>query len=230
MSVQVQDMFTTIAPSYDRVNTVLSLGAHHFWRRTAVRLSGVGPGDAVLDCATGTGDLALAMKRRVGPGGRVVGADFSPGMLARAPFKAAQAGLDVAFQQADVLALPFAAASFDAASIAFGIRNVDDPAAGLREMARVVRRGGSVTVLEFGQPDGAVFSRLYRFYSRYVMPLVGGVLSGDFAAYRYLPRTAAEFPAGARFIELMVSTGAFESVAAHKLWGGIAFVYVGRVR
>lgn len=222
-------MFASIARRYDAANEVLSLGVHRGWRRAAVRLSAAGEGDRVLDCATGTGDLALAFKRAVGDRGLVVGTDFCAEMLAPAPAKARKAGLDVRFEVADALALPFAPGSFDIASIGFGIRNVDDPLACLREMARVVRPGGRVVVLEFGQPAGA-FGALFRLYSRSVMPVVGGALTGNRAAYEYLPRTAAAFPAGERFLALMDQAGAFSTRAAHALLAGTAYVYVGRVR
>ncbi|HEX9602680.1 MAG TPA: ubiquinone/menaquinone biosynthesis methyltransferase, partial [Myxococcales bacterium] len=172
MSEQVREMFASIARRYDAANEVLSLGVHRAWRRAAVRLSGVLPGDRVLDCATGTGDLALAFKRAVGPSGEVVGTDFCAEMLASAPAKAQRAGLPVRFEVADALSLPYADASFDVASIGFGIRNVDDPVRCLREMARVVRPGGRVVVLEFGQPRGP-FGALFRVYSRQVMPALG---------------------------------------------------------
>jgi demethylmenaquinone methyltransferase/2-methoxy-6-polyprenyl-1,4-benzoquinol methylase len=228
MSAEVREMFASIAPRYDAANEVLSLGAHRSWRRSAVRLSGARPGDRVLDCATGTGDLALEMKRAVGPSGAVVGTDFCAEMLVSAPAKAASEGLDVRFEVADALALPFPDASFDVASIAFGIRNVDDPVRCLREMARVVRLGGRVVVLEFGQPRGA-FGALFRAYSRIVMPAVGGMLTGNRAAYEYLPRTAAAFPAGDRFLALMDDAGSFGQRAAHPLWAATTYVYVGVV-
>ena len=154
MSTEVRQMFSSIATRYDVTNEVLSFGIHRLWRRSAVRLSGAREGNAVLDCATGTGDLALAFKRKVGASGRVMGTDFCKEMLDNAPAKAAREGLQVEFQVADAMALPFADASFDVASIAFGIRNVDDPVKCLKEMARVVRPGGRVVVLEFGQPTG----------------------------------------------------------------------------
>lgn len=228
MSAEVQKMFASIAPKYDAANTVLSLGIHRLWRRAAVRLSGAAPGQKVLDCATGTGDLALAFKRAVGPSGAVTGTDFCAEMLAPAPAKARAAGLEVAFQVADALALPFADGAFDVSSIAFGIRNVDDPVRCLREMARVVRPGGRVVVLEFGQPRG-LFGALFRFYSRAVMPAVGGLLTGNRAAYEYLPRTAAAFPAGERFLGLMEEAGVFSARAATPLLSGLAYVYVGTV-
>jgi demethylmenaquinone methyltransferase/2-methoxy-6-polyprenyl-1,4-benzoquinol methylase len=228
MSTQVQQMFSSIAPRYDAANDALSFGVHRRWRKTAVRLSQAAPGQAVLDCATGTGDLALAFKRAVGSTGRVVGTDFCAEMLALAPEKARRAGLEVDFQVADVLALPFPDRSFDVSSISFGIRNVDDPARCLRELARVVKPGGRVVVLEFGQPDGA-FGALYRFYGRQIMPRVGGLLTGHREAYEYLPRTAAAFPAGNRFLELMAGTGAFRERTAAPLMFGIAYVYSGVV-
>jgi len=229
LSEQVREMFASIARRYDAANEVLSLGVHRGWRRAAVRLSGALPGDRVLDCATGTGDLALSFKRAVGLTGEVVGTDFCAEMLDRAPAKARRAGLDVRFEVADALALPFPDRSFDVASIGFGIRNVDDPVRCLREMARVVRPRGRVVVLEFGQPAGP-FGALFRVYSRRIMPRIGGLLTGNRAAYEYLPRTAAAFPAGERFLALMDEAGAFTERVAHPLLAGTAYVYVGTVR
>ncbi|MFZ5467905.1 MAG: bifunctional demethylmenaquinone methyltransferase/2-methoxy-6-polyprenyl-1,4-benzoquinol methylase UbiE [Myxococcota bacterium] len=228
MSTQVREMFSAIALRYDATNDVLSLGMHRLWRREAVRRSGVTPGAAVLDCATGTGDLALAFKRAVGPSGRVVGTDFCAKMLDAAPPKAERAGLEIEFRVADALALPFPDASFDVASISFGIRNVDDPARCLRELARVVRPGGRVVVLEFGQPTG-LFGAFFRLYARWFMPLLGGWLTGHRHAYEYLPRTAAAFPAGSHFLRLMERTGRFSAQRAHPLLFGTAYVYVGTV-
>lgn len=229
MSTEVRQMFSSIATRYDVTNEVLSFGIHRLWRRVAVRRSGAKEGDRVLDCASGTGDLALVFKRKVGTSGRVVGTDFCPEMLENAPAKAAQAGLEVEFQVADAMALPFADDSFDVASISFGIRNVDDPVKCLKEMARVVRPGGRVVVLEFGQPNG-FFGALFRFYSKTVMPAVGGLLTGNRAAYEYLPRTSAAFPAGERFLDLMDQSGAYAERSAHPLTFGTAYVYVGTVR
>jgi len=147
-------------------------------------------------------------------------------MLRAAPAKAGRAGLLVHFAIADAMALPFPGSRFDVASIAFGIRNVDDPVRCLREMARVVKPGGSVIVLEFGQPKGP-FGALFRVYSRGVMPVVGGLLTGNRAAYEYLPRTAASFPAGAQFLDLMRRARVFSSVEGHPLTFGTAFVYRG---
>ena len=226
MSAEVRDMFASIAPRYDAANELLSLGVHKGWRRAAVRLSQAAPGQSVLDCATGTGDLALEFKRTVGAAGEVIGTDFCAEMLQAAPGKAARSGLAVEFAVADALALPYADARFDVASIAFGIRNVDDPLRCLRELARVVKPGGRVVILEFGQPTGA-FGAIFRLYSKGVMPLVGGLLTGNRAAYQYLPRTAAQFPAGEKFLALMREAGVFSSVSAQPLLFGTAFVYLG---
>ncbi|HLL06101.1 MAG TPA: bifunctional demethylmenaquinone methyltransferase/2-methoxy-6-polyprenyl-1,4-benzoquinol methylase UbiE [Myxococcaceae bacterium] len=229
MSTEVRQMFSSIATRYDVTNEVLSFGIHRLWRRAAVRYSGAKEGDSVLDCATGTGDLALVFKRKVGGSGRVVGTDFCPEMLQSAPAKAQKEGLQVEFQVADAMALPFADATFDVASIAFGIRNVDDPVKCLKEMARVVKPGGRVVVLEFGQPTGA-FGGLFRFYSKTIMPAIGGLLTGNRAAYEYLPRTAAAFPAGERFLQLMEQAGAYRERVANPMTFGTSYVYVGTVR
>ncbi len=224
----VERMFSGISHRYDLANEVLSLGLHRLWRRAAVRHSGVAEGARVLDCASGTGDLALAFKRAVKARGVVAGTDFCAPMLEGATAKAARAGLDVRFSVADALDLPQPAASFDVAAMAFGIRNVTDPVRCLRELSRVVRPGGRVVVLEFGQPRG-LFGALYRFYGRHVMPRVGGWLTGQPQAYEYLPRTAAAFPAGDAFLALMKSAGGFRSCQAHPLTFGVAYVYVGVV-
>ena len=220
-------MFASIANRYDHGNQVLSMGLHHRWRKAAVKLSGATPGSRVLDCATGTGDLAFEFQRAVGRGGQVIGIDFCAEMLEVARAKAEQGGFPTRFEEADALRLPYADASFDVASIAFGIRNVDEPALGVKEMARVVRPGGSVVVLEFGQPGGPLFGPLYRFYSANMIPLIGGWLTGKRYAYEYLNRTSSEFPCGRAFVALMENTERFSKVEAGSLTGGIAYVYVG---
>lgn len=229
MSEKVRSMFADIAGDYDRINSVLSFGIHHLWRKKAVKASGAQEGHSVLDCATGTGDLAIAFKKAVGASGKVLGTDFCAPMIEPAPEKARKAGLHIDFEVADAMDLPYADNAFDIASIAFGIRNVDEPVVALKEMARVVKPGGRVVVLEFGQPNG-LLAGPYNFYSQRVMPAVGGWLSGNKEAYTYLPRTSAEFPAGDKFLALMQQAGAFQHTEAHKLSGGIAYVYVGIVQ
>jgi demethylmenaquinone methyltransferase/2-methoxy-6-polyprenyl-1,4-benzoquinol methylase len=221
----VRAMFSRIAPRYDLANTLLSFGRHHLWRRELVRRSGAGTDAAVLDCATGTGDLAFEFKRAVGPAGTVAAVDFSQEMLDVARTKALDQGLVVDFLPADASRLPFPDGRFDVAAIAFGIRNVRDPGSVLKELARVVRRGGSVMVLEFGRPEGALRGPLFRFYASTVMPAVGGWVTGDREAYRYLDRTAAAFPYGKAFVQRLRETDSFDRVEAFSLSGGVAWIY-----
>ncbi|NIT57962.1 MAG: bifunctional demethylmenaquinone methyltransferase/2-methoxy-6-polyprenyl-1,4-benzoquinol methylase UbiE [Aliifodinibius sp.] len=228
MSEKVRKMFADIADDYDRVNTILSFGIHHIWRDRTVSLSGAKTGDRVLDCATGTGDLALEFKEAVGDEGYVLGTDFCAEMIEHAPAKAEDNNLVVDFEVADAMDLPYEDNIFDISSIAFGIRNVDDPVQALKEMARVVVPGGKVVVLEFGQPKG-LLKYPYELYSQYIMPTLGGWISGNREAYTYLPRTSAEFPAGNDFIALMEKAGSFSSQFFEKLTGGIAYIYVGTV-
>jgi demethylmenaquinone methyltransferase / 2-methoxy-6-polyprenyl-1,4-benzoquinol methylase len=229
MSNQVRQMFSEIAPRYDRANTVLSLGMHHLWRRRAVLESGVKKGDSILDCATGTGDLAFEFKKRTGPEGRVVGSDFCSEMLVHAKEKVRARGIDIEWDVQDAMKLTYPAGTFDVASIAFGIRNVDDPVQALWSMARVVRPGGRVVVLEFGTP-GRLTKPFFSLYSRFVIPLFGGMITGRKNAYKYLTRTSAAFPTGDAFLALMERTGAFSSHRTIPLTGGISYLYIGVVR
>jgi len=217
---RIRSMFASISARYDRANTVLSVGVHHRWRRQAVRWSGVGAGDAVLDCATGTGDLAIAFRKA---GTRVVATDFVPEMLSIARTKSP----DIELRIADVTALPYDDDAFDVASIAFGIRNVADPARGIAEMARVVRPGGRVMVLELGSPPNALFRALYNTYRRHALPRIGGVLTGQRGAYEYLESSSADFPCGEAFVQMMRGSGRFANVEFRALTFGIAYLYRG---
>jgi demethylmenaquinone methyltransferase / 2-methoxy-6-polyprenyl-1,4-benzoquinol methylase len=221
-------MFAAISPRYDRANQWLSLGAHQHWRQAVVGRASLPPDAQVLDCATGTGDLALEWARALGPSGQVLGVDFCAPMLSEARRKVPSGRVWPVFLQADALALPFGEGVFDGASMAFGIRNVDDPLTCLRELARVVRPGGQVLVLEFGQPRGA-FGAFYRLYSRTLLPTLGGLITGQRSAYEYLPRTAQAFPSGQAFLDLMAKSGALSEPQATPLSGGIAFLYRGIV-
>jgi demethylmenaquinone methyltransferase / 2-methoxy-6-polyprenyl-1,4-benzoquinol methylase len=230
-ALAVRSMFGAIASGYDRTNSVLSGGIHHLWRRTAVRLLRAAPDAEVLDCCCGTGDLSFAIAKSLGAGGRVVGTDFTPEMVELAQAKATLRGDGApTFEVADAMSLPFDDDSFDAATVSFGIRNVVDPVAGLRDMARCVRPGGRVLVLEFGQPDGLVMGPLFRFYSRWLMPRIGGLLTGNREAYEYLPRTSAAFPAGAEFVSQVLEKAGLELEVARPMTRGIAWIYVGVVR
>jgi demethylmenaquinone methyltransferase/2-methoxy-6-polyprenyl-1,4-benzoquinol methylase len=218
---RIREMFRSISGRYDRANTVLSAGVHHLWRRRAVRWSGAKPGDAVLDCATGTGDLAVAFSKRVSPRGRVVGTDFVPEMIELAKRKAPS----IEFEVADVMALPYTDATFDIASIAFGIRNVEEPRRGIAELARVVKPGGRVIVLEFGTPHNRPFRGVYNWYRRAILPRLGGLVTGEREAYNYLDQSTARFPYGLDFVAMMQAAATFSSVEYVPLTGGIAYLY-----
>lgn len=226
----IRSMFAKVAGRYDQANQVLSFGVHHLWRKKLVRLSKAGAGARILDCATGTGDLAIEFKKAVGPSGEVIGTDFCAEMLAPAPAKARDQGLEIRFEQADVTKLPFEDGVFDVVSISFGIRNVENPALGLAEMARVLKPGGRLMVLEFGQANLPVFSSLYNFYSEKVLPKLGGLVTGQPEAYEYLQKSSAAFPCREEFLELMNTSGRLQDLRFWSLTGGIAYIYSGTKR
>jgi demethylmenaquinone methyltransferase/2-methoxy-6-polyprenyl-1,4-benzoquinol methylase len=191
---QVQAMFDRIAGFYDVMNSVMTAGLHHRWRRRAVDLAEVAPGDRVLDVATGTGDLALELARRVGPGGAVVASDFSEEMLTHARATARNgAAAPVTFEWGNALDLPYADGEFAAVTVGFGARNFSDLDQGLREMTRVVRPGGHVVVLEITTPTRPPLSTFYRVWFDRVVPVIGRV-AGDPEAYEYLPNSVKRFP------------------------------------
>jgi demethylmenaquinone methyltransferase/2-methoxy-6-polyprenyl-1,4-benzoquinol methylase len=201
----VQEMFDAIAPRYDLLNSVLSLRIHHLWRSFAARCAALGPGDAALDVCTGTGDFAVELKRIVGPEGRVAGIDFSQKMLDSGAAKFDKHGIER--QQGDAMALPYGDGEFDAAVVGFGIRNVADPALGIKEMARVVKPGGRVVILEFSQPTNAAFRALYEFHSKHLMPRIGGLISGRAEAYEYLPESVKRWKTREEMSELLKAAG-----------------------
>lgn len=224
----IKKMFSEIAPSYDKANTVLSLGIHHIWKKQLVSMSGAKFGDSVLDCATGTGDLAILFKQTVGDKGSVIGTDFCEDILALAPAKAKEAGLDIQFEQADVTQLPYADKSFDISSISFGIRNVNNLDKAFTELARVTRK--QVMILEFGQMRVPLLKDAYNFYSQKILPWVGGKISGSESAYKYLNDSARAFPSGDEFVQRAMATGAYREMTCKELSFGIAYIYKGTVK
>ncbi len=231
-AAQVEAMFDRIAGVYDAMNTAMTAGLHRRWRARAADLARVAPGSRVLDVATGTGDLALELALRVAPGGEVVGSDFSRGMLERARAKAA--GRDgVRFEQGDALALPYSTDSFDAATVGFGARNFADLGRGLREMARVVRPGGRVVVLEITSPTRMPLSAFYRVWFDRVVPALGLAAArlrrapiAD--AYTYLPDSVRRFPAPAALAAELERAGVGE-VRYTLTAGGIIAIHAGTV-
>jgi demethylmenaquinone methyltransferase/2-methoxy-6-polyprenyl-1,4-benzoquinol methylase len=224
-------MFDRIASVYDRMNAIMTAGLHHQWRRRAADLAAVAPGARVLDVATGTGDLALELARRVAPGGLVVGADFSEGMLELARSKAAApsapSGAEVRFEPANALALPYGDGEFDAATVGFGARNFSDLARGLSEMARVVRPGGRVVVLEITTPTRPPLSTFLELWFDHLVPALGR-LAADADAYNYLPNSVRRFPPPAELAAIMWSCG-LRSVRYVLTAGGIISLHHGEV-
>ena len=224
-AARVRAMFDAIAPRYDLFNDVLSAGIHRRWRTEAVDLLGPAPGAAYLDLCAGTLDLARLIAARVS-GARVVGADFSLPMLAEGRAKLAASKIPVRPVAADALRLPFPDGAFRGIIIGFGLRNLADFDAGLREMARVLERGGQLVVLEFTVPPGRVFRGLYHAYFHHVLPRVGAWISGQAPAARYLPDSVSRFPRAGELAELVAAAG-FERVRYRYLTRGIAALHVG---
>ena len=223
-------MFDRIAAVYDRMNAVMTAGLHHKWRRRAVDLAAVTPGGRALDVATGTGDLAFELARRMAPGGTVVGADFSESMLELARAKArgfTPAGVELRFEPANALALHFADDEFDAATVGFGARNFSDLDRGLGEMVRVVRPGGRVVVLEITTPTRPPLSTFLELWFDHIVPALGR-LAADADAYRYLPNSVRRFPPPAELAASMWGCG-LRSIRYVLTAGGIISLHVGEV-
>lgn len=221
-------MFDRIAGRYDLLNRIMSLGMDRGWRRRLVESLQLGAAAAVLDVATGTGDVALALSR-THPDARIVGLDPSAGMLevGRSKVDAAGLGQRIELVEGDAQDMPFATDTFDGACIAFGIRNVPDRARGLREMARVTRPGGRVCVLELGEPRAGVLTPFARFHVHQVVPRLGALLSGE-SEYEYLQASIAAFPAPEVFCELMRGAGLVD-VGFTSFQFGAVNLYAGRV-
>jgi demethylmenaquinone methyltransferase / 2-methoxy-6-polyprenyl-1,4-benzoquinol methylase len=218
---QVRAMFDRIASFYDVMNSVMTAGLHHRWRARAADLAAVGPGGRALDVATGTGDLAVELARRVRPGGEVVGSDFSEEMLDVARRKAP----GLRFEWGNALELPYADGAFDAATVGFGARNFSDLDRGLGEMARVVRSGGRVVVLEITTPQRPPLSTFFRLWFDRIVPLLGR-LTGESLAYSYLPSSVRRFPAPEGLAAAMARAG-LRDIRWILTAGGIIAIHVG---
>ena len=222
---QVAEMFDNIAGNYDFLNHFLSMGIDIYWRKRLVkRLTKQAP-KYILDVATGTGDLAIAMLKA--DPDKIIGIDISNGMLEVGRKKMKEKGLEdrITLQQADSENLPFKDNSFDAVSVSFGARNFENLEKGLTEMCRVLRPGGKLYILEFSQPTVFPFKQLYRFYFRYILPLVGKIVSKDKAAYTYLPESVGAFPYGKKLNEIIENCG-YNNATSHPLTMGIASIYI----
>jgi demethylmenaquinone methyltransferase/2-methoxy-6-polyprenyl-1,4-benzoquinol methylase len=221
----IRSLFDSIAPRYDLLNRLLSFGLDVVWRKRAIRLLEPLKPRAILDVATGTGDLALEAARLKPE--RIVGVDIAANMLEIGREKIRRRGLDgvIELSVGDAERLHFEDHNFDAVTVAFGVRNFSDLDAGLREMHRVLRPGGMAVILEFSRPRRFPMKQLYAFYSRRVLPFLGGLLSNNREAYQYLPRTVDEFPDGEAFLTILRSIG-FSLAREHRMTCGITTIYL----
>ena len=223
---EVKQMFGAIAPTYDKLNHRLSLSIDKLWRRRVVKLLKDLPHEArVLDVATGTADLAILIAKKLNI--NVIGTDLTPEMLAigKQKVEANNLGNLVQLQEADSEKLPFDDNTFDAVTVAFGVRNYENLDRGLEEMGRVLRKGGRMVILEFSHPQSFPFKQLYMFYFKHILPTLGGCISHDKKAYEYLPASVIEFPCGAEF-EAHLTTAGLKPVKRRELTFGVATIYV----
>jgi demethylmenaquinone methyltransferase/2-methoxy-6-polyprenyl-1,4-benzoquinol methylase len=227
---RIAGMFDAIAPRYDLLNHLLSAGIDKRWRARAIRSLRLTGRETLIDVATGTGDVALEARRAGAAGAaRVLGVDFAGAMLSLGLHKvrAARESRTIGLVRGDAMCLPAATASADGVTISFGIRNVQRPEIACREMARVLKPGGRLAILEFGVPRIPGVSTLYLWYFRRVLPLIGRMISGHSGAYTYLPASVGTFPPPAEFVTILRQSG-FEEVDAVPLTLGIVYLYVGR--
>jgi demethylmenaquinone methyltransferase / 2-methoxy-6-polyprenyl-1,4-benzoquinol methylase len=224
-ATEVRGMFDRIAGVYDLMNSAMTVGLHHQWRQRAVDRTGVGPGSDALDVCCGTGDLALELRRRIGPDGRVVGCDFSEPMLELARRKSGEEALPVEFGWADALDLPYGDASFDAVTIGFGARNLADLDKGIAQMARVLRPAGRLVILEITRPQREPLASFYSLWFDRLVPLLGN-LAGDSDAYSYLPNSVRSFPEPRDLAARMEGAG-FAEIRWLLLAGGIIAIHSG---
>ncbi len=224
---EVREMFDRIAPKYDLLNHTLSASIDRLWRRRVVNIVRRAKPRRILDLATGTGDLAIALARRI-DGVQVLGVDLSEGMLDIARRKIEARGLDgrIVLDRGDAEHLEVAQASIDVATVAFGVRNFGDLDVGLRELARVIRPGGKVVILEFSRPANPWFRTVYEFYAYRILPRIGGLVSHDRKAYEYLPASVGEFPLPAEFLRRLEAAG-FKNCKTRSQSFGIAQIYTG---
>ena len=221
--------FNSVARHYDFMNSLLSLGIHHLWKRSAVKMMDLKTGDKVIDVCGGTGDLAILAARLIGSSGRVILYDINRSMINAGRHKVANSFLKerISYVQGDAENISYADHSFDAAMVGFGIRNVTHMEKGFREMYRLLKPGGKLMCLEFSKPTSAVFRRLYDFYSFYIMPLAGEIVADNRLAYTHLPESIRLFPLPEELADILTKIG-FSHVTYRRLTNGIAVIHLAR--
>lgn len=224
----VRDVFDSVAGSYDLMNDLMSLGVHRVWKRDFTANSGIGPGDHVLDLAGGTGDIAALLSKKVGAAGRVVLSDINEAMLNVGRQRLEDRGIvgNVRYALANAEHLPFGSGEFDAVTIAFGLRNVTDKEAALREMHRVLRPGGKVLILEFSAVQPEPLKAIYDAWSFGALPVLGKLIADDEASYRYLAESIRKHPPQEELARMMQEAG-FDKVRFRNLTGGIVAIHTG---
>lgn len=224
---RVLQHFNTVAQNYDFMNSLLSLGIHHLWKRSAVHMMALAPGNRVLDVCGGTGDLAILAARKIGPDGRVIVYDINRAMILAGLHKIVNTDIEkrICHVQGDAESISFPDADFDATMVGFGIRNVTHMKKGFEEMYRVLKPGGKMMCLEFSKPTFTPFRWLYDFYSFHIMPFLGEVVAGSRQAYTHLPETIRMWPLPDELTEILKAVG-FTHVRHRKLTNGIAVIHL----
>ncbi len=226
---EIKNLFGSISQTYDRANDVITLGMAHSWRKKLVQWSDLKVGAKVLDCASGTADLAIEFRKALGPSGRVVSSDFCPEMLEVGKKKAEKENLDIQFDIGDATLLSYSNNEFDVTSMAYGIRNVKDPQKAISEMARVTKPNGVVMILETGEMSTPLLGSAIQIYFKHVVPRLGGWVSGNREAYEYLNKSSSTFPCREKFIDIMAQTQRFKKLEYKTLMGGASYIYKGLV-
>lgn len=224
----IKAMFASIAKSYDKANKIMTFGLDKKWRKQVIIYSKANSQDNVLDCATGTGDLAFCFKNLALA--KVTGIDFCPEMINIAKKKAIKQNSKINFQVADMTKLPFADNQFTICSVAYGLRNTNNIAAALKEMARVTQPGGCLLILETGSSSVFLIKQVINFYSKYIMPNIGAWISGKKTAYQYLNQSSQSFLAGQDFTQLLGDTGYFKNIQFQSLCMGASFLYKAQIK
>lgn len=220
---QVQQMFDSIAPAYDFMNRAMTFGIDKVWRKKAVRILGKKSPKHILDIATGTGDLAILINKELHPD-KITGLDLSDGMLEIARQKAAKIGYNIEFEQGDSLDMRFTDNSFDAITVAYGVRNFEHLEKGYQEMYRVMKPGGELCVIELSTPTNPIIKPLYKIYTRFLIPMVGRLISKDTRAYSYLPESISAVPQGKEMLAIMQKAG-FNKCYHKPLTFGVCTLY-----